>query len=115
MKQLVVNALDDVLPEPILRVDAPSTMLATVTAQPAQNRCVVHLLHYIPERRGQDFDVIEDVIPIYEVGVSVRVAKPVTGVETAPGGQTIPFAQADGRVVFVLPKLDGHEMVVLTF
>jgi hypothetical protein len=115
VKQLVVNALDAVLPEPILRVDAPSTMLATVTAQPAQNRCVVHLLHYIPERRGQDFDVIEDVIPIYEVGVSVRVAKPVTGVETAPGGQTIPFAQADGRVVFVLPKLDGHEMVVLTY
>ncbi|MGA1197979.1 MAG: beta-galactosidase, partial [Candidatus Latescibacterota bacterium] len=115
VKQLVVNVLDEVLPEPILRLDAPSTTLSTVNAQPQENRWVVHLLHYIPERRGQDFDVIEDVIPIYNVGVSVRVDGDVKKVATALGGEALPFELADGRVSFVLPKLEGHEMIVLVF
>lgn len=115
VKQLLVNVLNVLLPEPVLRLNAPSTTLATVNAQPQENRWVVHLLHYIPERRGQEFDVIEDVIPIYDVGVSVRVEDDVKKVATAPGGEALSFEQADGRVSFVLPKLEGHEMVVLSF
>jgi hypothetical protein len=30
-------------------------------------RTIVHVLHYIPERRGLDSDVIEDVIPLANV------------------------------------------------
>lgn len=115
VKQMVVNVLGQLLPEPVLQLQAPSTTLATVNAQPEENRWVVHLLHYIPERRGQDFDVIEDVIPIFDVGVSVRVDKDVKGVVTAPAGDALDFEQAHGRVSFTLPKLEGHEMVVLTF
>ena len=33
----------------------------------------MHLLHYIPERRSQDIDIIEDVIPLYDVKVSIKV------------------------------------------
>jgi len=115
VKQLVANVLNVLLPEPILQLDAPSTTLSTVNAQPKENRWVVHLLHYIPERRGQDFDVIEDVIPIYDVGVSVRVTNDVKKVATAPSGEALTFEQGNGRVSFVLPKLEGHEMVVLAF
>lgn len=115
VKQLLVNALDILLPKPVVRLNAPSSALVSVNAQPRENRLVVHLLHYIPERRGQDFDVIEDVIPIFDVGVSVRASEKVKAVATAPGGQALKFVQADGQVSFVLPKLKGHEMVVVQF
>lgn len=115
VKQLLVNALSLVFPNPILKLNAPSTTLATVNAQPDEDRWIVHLLHYIPERRGQDFDVIEDVIPIYDVGVSVRVEASVKQVATALGNQALHFEQTDGRVSFTLPKLEGHEMIVLSF
>ena len=114
-KKLFLNALDILLPQPLVRLDAPSTTLATVNEQSAENRWVVHLLHYIPERRGQDFDVIEDVIPIFNVGVSVKVSGSVQSVECVPDQESLEFEQKDDRVEFALPKLEGHQMIALNF
>jgi hypothetical protein len=115
VKQLLVHVLDLLLPEPVVRILAPSTTVVSVNAQLDESRLVVHLLHYIPERRGQDFDVIEDVIPIYDVGVSVRTDQKIKRVATAPGEDVLPFEQAKGRVSFTLPKLHGHEMIVVGY
>ena len=95
----------------MIKVDGPSTILATVNEQASQNRWVAHILHYIPERRGADFDVIEDVIPVYEVGVSVRTEKAPTRVRCVPEGESLEFEFRDGRVAFVIPKVEGHQMV----
>ena len=74
---------------------------------------VVHALHYVPERRGRDFDVIEDVIPLFEIPVSVRVDEAIRGVTLQPQGEMLDFEQKDGRVHFVVPRIEGHQMVVL--
>jgi hypothetical protein len=114
-KALLLNALDMLLPDPLVRHGGPSSLLITLNDQPAENRWVAHLLHYIPERRGQAFDVIEDVIPLHDVPVSIRVARPVAGVACVPGGPALEFSQAGGRVEFTLPKLVGHQMIELSF
>jgi hypothetical protein len=114
-KRLLCNALDLLLPEPLIRHSGPSTIRATVNAQPAQQRQVVHLLHYIPERRGEFFDVIEDVIPLYDVAVSVRVPGSVTGVAAVPQGEPLPFAMHGNRVEFVVPVIHGHQMIEVSF
>lgn len=114
-RQMVLDALDLLLPEPLVRLDAPSTTIAAVNEQGQADRWVVHLLHYIPERRGQAFDIIEDVIPIGDVRVSVRVPKRVRAAACVPEGQKLKFSQKDDRVEFVLPELRGHQMVSLTF
>lgn len=115
VKSMVSNALGDLLPEPVLKIDAPSTALTAVNEQSDQNRWVVHLLHYIPERRGQDFDVIEDVIPILDVKVSVRLAKGVSAVRLAPEGKALEFEIRSGRVEFVVPKVTGHQIVEVSY
>ncbi len=115
VKQLVANAIGMLLPEPLVRVQAPSTTLTALNHQPAENRWVLHLLHYIPERRGQDFDVIEDVIPIFNVAVSVAAPRAVGAVKLAPQGNRVPFQTRDGRVEFTVPKVEGHQMVSLEF
>ena len=61
------------------------------------------------------FDVIEDVLPLFDVAVSVRVPRAVKAVRTAPDGRPLPFDVKDGRVHFTLPRLDGHEMVSIEF
>ncbi|MEM7531818.1 MAG: alpha-amylase family protein [Chloroflexota bacterium] len=118
-KQLFLNALGMLLPEPLITHQGPSTIFATLNEQTNENRRVLHLLHYIPERRGIEFDVIEDVIPLYDVAVSVRVDQTVQRVQTAPQGDAIAFeATSSGdaqRVNFVLPKLDGHQMIAIEF
>lgn len=114
-KQLLLNALDLLLPDPLIRHQGPSTLLVTLNEQLAQQRQVLHLLHYIPVRRGEFFDVIEDVIPLYDVRVSVRVSKAVMRVATAPQGMELAFEKPGDRVEFVVPIVHGHQMVELNF
>ena len=114
-KALFLNALDLLLPQPLVRHDGPTTMQVTVNEQHRENRWVLHLLHYIPERRGQDFDVLEDVIPLHDVRLSVRVPEKVEEVARVPENKPLGFEQKDGRVELVLPRLDGHQMIALDF
>ncbi|MFH1570127.1 MAG: beta-galactosidase, partial [Gemmatimonadota bacterium] len=74
---------------------------------------IVHLLHYIPERRGAQFDVLEDVIPLHEVGVSVRVPGKVKAVTCVPGGPALAFETRGERVELELPKLNGYQIICL--
>ena len=101
------------LPEPVLKHDGPSTILATLNHQAAEHRQVVHLLHYIPERRSMTLDIIEDVIPLYQLKVSVRADHEVKSVSLVPQSVPVPFDVRDGRVEFVVPKVNGHQMVSL--
>lgn len=114
-KKLFLNALDILLPEPLVRVKAPSTTLVTLNEQAAENRWVLHLLHYIPERRGQDFDVIEDLIPLYNLRISVKAPEKVKEVMCVPEEIPLNFEIKGDRVEFTLPKLEGHQMIALNF
>ncbi len=113
-KRLVLNALDILLPQPLLRHDGPSNTVATITEQPEHKRWIVHLLNYIPERRGEDFDTIEDIIPIQDLRVSVRAPGGVKGVSLVPQKKSLEFKQVKGRVEFTVPKLVGHQMIELS-
>lgn len=115
VKTMVVNAIRLLLPEPVLELQAPSTTVAALNDQPAQNRWVLHLLHYIPERRGTAFDVIQDIIPIHDLKVAVRAPKSVRRVVTAPEGQQLSFTTGEKALRFTLPKLTGHQMISIEF
>ncbi|MGF1583830.1 MAG: hypothetical protein ACFCUM_00815 [Bacteroidales bacterium] len=78
-------------------------------------RYVVHLLHYVPERRGNAFDVLEDVLPVFNLNLDLGVPHRVRRVSAVPGGRTISFRQGDGRVTFMLPELVGHQMIEVAF
>ncbi|MEM7031290.1 MAG: beta-galactosidase trimerization domain-containing protein [Chloroflexota bacterium] len=114
-KRLLLNALNLLLPEPLLTHNGPSTLEATVNAQTQENRWVVHLLHYIPLNRAENLEVIEDVIPLYNIEVSVKMSEAVQAVSCVPQQIPLDFVQQDDRVTFVTPKLLGHQMVELSF
>ena len=114
-KVMVLNALESLLPEPLIRLEAPSATIAAVNEQSVERRWVVHLLHYVPERRGQEFDIIEDVIPIYDVKVSVRIPEKVKRVEKVPHKKSVKFKTNGDRVDFMLDVLDGHQMLALSY
>jgi hypothetical protein len=126
-KLLFLNALDMLLPEPAVRHSGPSTMIVALNEQAEYNRLVLHFLHYIPERRSNDIDIIEDVIPLYNVKVSVRVSGEVKDIACVPQEQSrfilttwdvkqeqsMAFEVKDGRVEFTVPEINGHQMVTL--
>ncbi len=114
-KTLFLNALDILLPEPLVRIQGPSTLLTAINAQTRKDRWVLHLLHYVPERRGQEFDVIEDVIPLYNIRVSIRVPRTIRQVTCVPDRQALPWTIKNERLEFTVPEINGHQMVEVAF
>lgn len=113
-KDLFLNALVRLFPDPLVQVEGPSTLIVTFNRQERENRLILHLLHYIPERRGQRFDTIEESIPIHDVHISVRDPnRRITTVSLEPRTMAIVPVNANGRTCFTVPCLQGHQMVSL--
>ena len=104
----------------------PSTARVTLTAQPAQARYVLHLLHAnllnrggaipLPDSGGpppQPVEVIEDLLPLHDVEVSLKLPRSITRVTLEPQGAEIPFRQAHGRLLFAIDRFVCHQMVAL--
>jgi hypothetical protein len=141
---LVRKLLDRLLPDPLLRVEAPTGTEATVTRQrrdgdgdrqrdaegrgeagrgeagrgeagrgeAGRHRTIVHLLHYSPERRTKTMDLVEDVVPLHDVPLSLRLGKAPAKVYVAPGRAPLFCEYAAGRARVVVPEVRGHAMVV---
>ena len=114
-KQLVANALALLLPRPLIVHDGPTTLRIAVNAQRNPARWVLHCLHYIPERRCETMDVLEDVIPVFDVGIRVRTDSRVSGVRLVPSGDALEYTPAqDGSIAFRVPVVKGHQMIEIT-
>jgi len=109
-RQLVGNALRRLLPEPLVRAELPTTAQVTMTTQ--RGRHILHLLHYIPERRSPDLDIVEDVIPLREVVVAARLPRRPAKVYLAPRRQDLSCDYREGYAKVTVPVVNGHQMVV---
>jgi len=115
-KQVIAGLLASLLPDPLLKVEAPSTAEATVLRQEVggETRLVAHLLHYVPQRRTPSLDLVEDVIPLYDVGLAVKAPSRPRRAYLAPQGTDLPL-QWDGVYASCrVPKLEGHQLICFT-
>jgi hypothetical protein len=94
----------------VLKVTGPSTLEATVMRQ--ANRTIVHLLNYCAERRTPGLDILEDIIPLRDVPVSLRLEESPRRVYLAPQKNPVPFTYRAGRVELTVPEMAGHQMIV---
>jgi hypothetical protein len=114
---LVRNLLARLLPDRLLHVGGPSGLETSVMRQPKATgrpaRTIIHLLYYPIERRATSLDLVEDIVPLFEVPVSLKhVGKPKR-VYLAPDGTELAFEHRAGRVDVTVPRIDGHAMIVV--
>ncbi|WP_051302843.1 alpha-amylase family protein [Salibacterium aidingense] len=114
-KQLVDRCLAELLPEPLIETNLPSTAQVTMNAQPAEERWVLHFLHYVHQRRAEGIDVIEEVLPLYAVTVSLRLKSAPQQVYMAPTRVKLDFSFQEGVLTFTVPEIRGHQMAVIQF
>ncbi|NSW55770.1 MAG: beta-galactosidase trimerization domain-containing protein [Armatimonadetes bacterium] len=112
VKQLISNLLGRIMPEPLVKAPSlPSFARANVTAQPG--RRMLHLMSYVPERRGNSVDMIEERIELRDVPVALRAdGREVASVYLAPDRAPLSFEVRNGYVHTTVPKVDGYAMVV---
>lgn len=114
-KQLILNALKVLGIDPVIKHNGPSTVMVTVNEQREKNRWVVHLLHYIPERRCRNIDVIEDVIPLHDIKLSIKPNAIVKNVMLVPQMQSLVYNTLDEKIEFTVPKINGHQMIEIAY
>ncbi|MFS0726070.1 beta-galactosidase trimerization domain-containing protein [Paenibacillus sp. 1P07SE] len=115
LRELVLHALDRLLPEPLLRTNLPAQGVVTLQHQAGQQRLVQHLLYGAPVRRGKGIEIIEDLPPLRDIQVQVRTDQPVREVYLAPSGDALPFEKKDGLISYTVPEFSCHQMVVLQY
>ena len=66
-------------------------------------------------KRGKGVEVIEDIVPVYNTEVSIKLDREPTRVYLAPQDRDIDFDYTDGILTYTLAKLECHQMVVIDY
>ncbi len=116
LKETIIYALDKLLGEnKTLITDLPSSGVVTLMEQKNEKRFVNHLLFASPVKRGESIEVIEDILPIYDVNVSVTLPCEAKNIYLAPQMEKIDFIKEGNAVKYKIPKLECHQMVVIEY
>lgn len=113
---LIEELLDCLAPQRVLEIpDLPTTAEAYLLRQPEkENRSVLHLIHAVPQRRGDGVDVVEEFLPLHDVRVGVRLHGPAKHVTLAPSGEELPYKTENGMTWATVPLVRGHQVVVFS-
>ena len=60
-------------------------------------------------------EIIEDIVPVYDIQVQLKLPQTIQRVYLAPQKKEITFEQADGMIRFTVDKVECHQMVVLEY
>ena len=97
-----------------------------MTEQKKQGRTVLHLLHAATINRGgpltlsggtvagrnQSVEVIEDLLPLDNVAIEVKLGRHVERITLEPQGKEIAFEAIEGGARVTIDRFTCHQMVV---
>jgi hypothetical protein len=107
----------------------PSTGRVSLMHQAEAQRYVLHLLYANTVNRGgavdlhggnasgsqQSYEVIEDLLPLYDLDVEVQFDQTVASVTLEPTGEPLEFKQEGRSLQFRVSKLLCHQMISLCY
>jgi type 1 glutamine amidotransferase len=111
--------------EPPIVVEAPTSVEVTIFKQEREKRLVTHLVNlqsqtghafaFTPVSNGHAGAYIEDVLPVYDIKVKVRVPKGarVKAVYLAPEREAAKYRREGDYLLLTVPKVYIHRMVVV--
>ncbi len=112
-QELLLAALGRLLPDPLVRAEAPGSCQITVLRQETPARLLMHLLHFVPRQRGLAFATVEEELPLVDVRLQVRTGPAPASATLAPSGQALATTHRPPYTELVVPRVQGHQLVVL--
>ncbi len=112
IKELIAHFVDALLGDnaSIAVKNLPDRGVVTLTRQ--AERKIVHLLFAHTTKRGIDTEVIEDIVPVYDISVELKGEKPQK-VSLVPQNEEIDFTYENGKIKFTVPKVYIHQMIAV--
>ena len=107
---LFANALALLHTAPMVATEMPSAGRLSLLHQPDHGRYVAHLLYAPALERGECL-VIEDMPPLFDVPLRIRVPEEIQRAFLVPSGEELELSRADGAVHVSVPKVQRHQAV----
>ncbi len=92
-------------------VKIPDKAVVTYTRQEKEKRNILHLLYAHTTVRGENTEVIEDTVPLYNVECKVRCSNKPSKIALVPEGKELTFSYSDGIAEFTVPEVNIHRMI----
>ena len=109
LRRLVRNCLRLLLPEPLVTTTAPATSEVTVTR--LAEKTMVHVVNYHALRRTTHSETLDDITPLHNVAIALRLPSHPNRVYLVPCGTDLPFTYENGYAQCVVPCVKEHGMV----
>lgn len=93
----------------------PSEGVVTLARSREEPYYINHLLYAVPVKRGDGIEIIEDILPVYDIRVELRIPEKVTGVRCVPQQEELQFEQLHGVLCYTVPVLECHQMIQITY
>ncbi len=114
-KDMISRMIDQLLPNPLVKplVNIPAAMEIAVTEQAAQNRLVIHLINFQPQRRTATNEFIESEVIIREVEFAIKTGTAPKRVFLAQYPNEVEHSQDGEYCRITLGKMGIHAVVVI--
>ncbi len=99
-----------------VKTNLPAQGIVTLMNQKEQNRLICHLLYASPVKRGDGVEIIEDILPLYEIHTTIKMdtaPKQVSLVNTKGVETDLPYTYENGILSVTIPKMELHAMIVI--
>ncbi|MBR4890596.1 MAG: beta-galactosidase trimerization domain-containing protein [Clostridia bacterium] len=115
-KRVVMYALDNLLgEEKTITTNLPAQGVVSLMEQVRENRLVCHMLYVVPVKRGMNIEIIEDIVPVFNIDVKIKTDKKIKNVYLAPTMESLPFESCTDSISFTVPKVDCSQLIVLEY
>lgn len=114
-KEILATLLSTLVPKPFVKADLPALSEVVLRENFNADRSkILHVLNYIIQRKCQELDTVEDVIPLYNRRFEILCDQRPAFVRLVPEMVNLEFSYENGYVAFTVPELKGHTMVEMT-
>ncbi|MFC2090826.1 hypothetical protein ACFLT1_08620, partial [Bacteroidota bacterium] len=113
-RDLFINALNLLRTNPMAEVEMPSSGRINLLRQDFKHRYVLHMLYATPIQRGS-VRVIEDLVPLYNVPVTIDLEEQIKKAYMIPSGKRLRMKVSDGKIHLTIPEFTCHTGVVLEY
>ncbi|MFR4162291.1 MAG: beta-galactosidase trimerization domain-containing protein [Paraclostridium sordellii] len=113
-KEIIKDAINLLIGNKLVSHNGPSTILTTIQKDLDKEGYILHILHYITEKKSQDIYTIEDIIPLFNIEFNLEIDNfDISSIRKYNDEENIDFIKEDNKIKFKVDKIYGHEMIII--
>ncbi len=113
LRELILHAIDFLMPKVERKIVVEKPLHVEIMLAKQGERLLIHVINYFAQKRAGFLVNNEEIPPIYNILLRVKVSRPPKRVLLIPDNLEIPFDQEGDWVSVHVPRLDIYAIAVI--